>query len=210
MWKLLILLVIIVFGYVFLIQLRDEQPVQNSLPEPQLEKNVKELKTFVPPISEYDTRITKKPFGVKISIEDSPVQPERFSGYHTGTDFEINEGELDQEVNIYSVCEGEIIQKSTVNGYGGVVIQRCLLDNQSITVIYGHVSLKSVGLEVGDKLTAGEKFAVLGKDKSFETDGERKHLHLGIHKGSSVEVRGYVQEGDELSQWVDIEDLLSI
>ena len=38
------------------------------------------------PIGQTEERITKKPFGIKISPENSPISPERFSGYHTGID----------------------------------------------------------------------------------------------------------------------------
>ena len=38
-------------------------------------------------------RITKKPFGIFITTQNSPVQPERFSGYHTGVDVEYKDAE---------------------------------------------------------------------------------------------------------------------
>ncbi|NTU99252.1 hypothetical protein HGA64_04600 [Candidatus Falkowbacteria bacterium] len=43
---------------------------------------------FVPPISDALSRVTKKPFGIKVSPKNSSVSPERFTGYHTGVDFE--------------------------------------------------------------------------------------------------------------------------
>jgi hypothetical protein len=46
--------------------------------------------------------------------------------------------------------------------------------------------------------------AVLGTGFSTETDGERKHLHLGIHKGTAINILGYVQNSSELNNWVDI------
>lgn len=36
--------------------------------------------------------------------------------------------------------------------------------------------------------------ANLGNGYSSDTDGERKHLHLGIHLGEVVDIRGYVQK----------------
>jgi len=43
----------------------------------------------------------------------------------------------------------------------------------------------------------------LGTGFSSETDGERKHLHLAIHKGSSVNILGYVQTKALLFDWLD-------
>src|SRR5438105_13240780 len=39
------------------------------------------------PLENAQTRVTKKFFGTKVSPGNSPVTPERFSGYHTGVDF---------------------------------------------------------------------------------------------------------------------------
>src|SRR3990167_7147055 len=38
------------------------------------------------PISDWLSRITKKKFGQYITPQTSPVQPERFTGYHTAAD----------------------------------------------------------------------------------------------------------------------------
>jgi len=43
----------------------------------------------------------------------------------------------------------------------------------------------------------------LGKGYSDETDGERKHLHFAIHKGTKIDVRGYVQTKGELQDWLN-------
>ncbi|MGE5392302.1 MAG: hypothetical protein ACM3NH_00970 [Candidatus Saccharibacteria bacterium] len=39
------------------------------------------------PLADWQERVTKKPFGIFVSPGHSPVDPERFRGYHTGTDF---------------------------------------------------------------------------------------------------------------------------
>ena len=98
----------------------------------------------------------------------------------------------------------------TANGYGGVAIQGCQLDGESITVVYGHLNITSVKYKIGDQIEAGGMIALLGNDKSAQTDGERKHLHLGIHKGSGVNILGYVQNQSDLSRWVDPCSLESI
>lgn len=158
---------------------------------------------FSAPLSDPKDRVTKKPFGIFITQKNSPVSPERFSGFHTGTDFEVFPEEIGKDVSVAAICEGRIVLKKKASGYGGVLVESCLFDNQPITVVYGHLNLASISKKVGDQLQKGEFLGFLGKDKSVETDGERKHLHLGIHKGEGVNILGYVQNKKELDNWVD-------
>lgn len=146
-------------------------------------------------------RVIKKPFGIFITPEDSPVSPERFRGYHTGADFEALPGEAD--VPVRTVCNGPLVYRQLVSGYGGVAVQRCTLLGQTVTVLYGHLRLSSIAQTVGETLKAGQAFAVPGTGGSTETDGERMHLHLAIHRGSAVELRGYVQKKEDLNAWID-------
>ncbi|MFA5131131.1 MAG: M23 family metallopeptidase [Patescibacteria group bacterium] len=162
------------------------------------------------PISSAAERITRKPFGIKVSPQNSPVQPEKFSGYHTGVDFEILPGEENSDVPISTICAGTLIYKNYVNGYGGVAIQKCTINQEVVTVLYGHLKLASITNRVGDELPVSQKIAVLGKAYSQETDGERKHLHLSIHRGSAVELRGYVPTAAELSAWIDAQKILPL
>ncbi len=161
-----------------------------------------------PPMGDAMGRITKKPFGLYVSPRNSPVSPERFTGYHSGVDFETTPSEKDSDVPVLAVCTGPIRQKSTATGYGGVVVQDCTLGGAPITVVYGHVRLMSVIALAGQQVKAGQQIALLGDGFSSETDGERKHLHLGIHSGSMVSIRGYVQTQTELSSWIDIRQYL--
>lgn len=158
---------------------------------------------FLPPLDRATERVTKKLFGIYITPQTSPVQPEKFQGYHTGTDFEIFPEELNIDVPIHAICSGKIAVKRTASGYGGVLVQNCELDNQPVTVIYGHLKLASIGNIAGDTLNAGDEIGVLGKAYSSETGGERKHLHLGIHKGNSISILGYAQLQSNLSGWID-------
>jgi len=174
-----------------------------SAPQPQNAPSGQNSNFFQPPLDRAAERVTKKPFGIYITPQNSPVQPERFRGYHTGTDFEIFPEELDADVPIHAICNGTIAAKRNASGYGGVLVQNCTLGNQPVTVIYGHLKLASVSNNTGDKLDASETIGLLGKAFSSETDGERKHLHLGVHKGSSVNILGYVQSQAELSNWID-------
>lgn len=158
---------------------------------------------FVAPLDRASERVTQKPFGIYITPANSPVQPEKFTGYHTGTDFEIFPEELNAAVSVRAICDGTLKLKETASGYGGVAVESCMLNEEAVTVIYGHLNLASVTPNTGDSLAAGETFAVLGADKSTETDGERKHLHLGIHRGSATNIKGYVASQGELSGWAD-------
>lgn len=158
---------------------------------------------FIPPISRPKERVTKKPFGIKITPENSPISPEQFSGYHTGTDFEIFSGEENADVPVMAICKGTIQEKRTIAGYGGVVIQTCEYRGEIVSVLYGHLRIASVKQKIGDELFPGESFAVLGTGGGVETSGERKHLNLGIIKGTRVDVRGYVQRESELAGWID-------
>lgn len=158
---------------------------------------------FQSPLDRAAERVTKKPFDIYITPKTSPVQPERFQGYHTGTDFEIFPEELDADVPVSAICSGKIVSKKTASGYGSVLVQACKIDNQTVTVIYGHLKLASISKNVGDDLNAGEEIGILGKAYSSETDGERKHLHLGIHKGNAVNILGYVSSKSQLSEWID-------
>lgn len=137
------------------------------------------------------------------------MSPERFSGYHTGVDFEIFPEEESSPVPVSAICTGPMLLKEVAQGYGGVVVQRCLLDGGSITVIYGHLKFSSVSAESGESLAAGSRIGVLGAGFSAETDGERKHLHLGVHRGSNIDLRGYVPTSAELNGWIDVSQYLS-
>ncbi len=153
------------------------------------------------PLNDALKRVTKKTFGLKVSPGNSPVSPEKFSGYHTGVDFETTAAEANTEMPVYAVCSGKLLQKKTATGYGGIAVQSCKLNGQDVTVIYGHLKLSSISAKTGDTLTAGKKIGILGKGYSSETSGERKHLHLGIHKGGAVNIKGYVQTSAELTSW---------
>jgi hypothetical protein len=169
---------------------------------------VQDTKTgFGDPIAQASARITKKHYGTYVTPQNSPVQPEKFTGYHTGTDFEILPGEEDADVEVKAICNGKLLQKRTATGYGGVAVQACTYQGQPITIVYGHLKFTSITPTVGQELAAGDHLGILGKGYSSETSGERKHLHLGIHKGTSINILGYVQSQGALSGWLDWEKI---
>jgi hypothetical protein len=172
-----------------------------SVPSPIIATST--VPPLVLPLSNALTRVTKKPFGIKVSPGHSPVSPEKFSGYHTGVDFETLPSEANSDVPVSAVCSGPLLLKEWATGYGGVAVEKCQLNKQTVTIIYGHLRYSSITPKVGTEMTAGQTFAVLGTGYSTETDGERKHLHLGIHLGSAINILGYVQNQTDLKNWLD-------
>ncbi|MBI2552772.1 M23 family metallopeptidase [Candidatus Uhrbacteria bacterium] len=202
-----------------------------DLPKEEFEKFFQSIQfhndrvSFSAPIDRAAARVTKKPFGLKVAPENSPVQPERFSGYHTAVDFEVSDEEKDRDVEVRAFCGGTIREKRTADGYGGVVVQECVLGDQAVTVVYGHLKIdpspppsptRGEGEKkgespfqegekegVGEYVAPGDIIGVLGAGGTSETDGERKHLHFGIHKGTRLDLRGYVKSKTELDQWLN-------
>lgn len=156
-------------------------------------------------LTSYASRITKKTFGMYVEPHNSPVKPERFRGYHTGIDLEVTSEEINVDMPVCAMCNGDVVVARWMSGYGGVLVQRCDLPvHGPVTVVYGH-------LRPGDDLEAlrnhaivkGQRIGVLGAAYSAETDGERKHLHLAIHKGTGITYAGYVDPQEKLSEWID-------
>lgn len=175
-----------------------------STPETQPPSASDSKSHFAWPIENGAQRVTKKTFGLYVTPQNSPVQPERFQGFHTGTDFETWPEEKNADVAIHAVCDGQILEKKIASGYGGVLVQRCNLpDGSPATVIYGHLKLTSIKKTIHDNLTANEEIGILGKGYSQETDEERKHLHLGIHRGVAINIKGYVPTSQQLADWID-------
>lgn len=197
-------------------QFFNHQPINNQLPSNPVPtttliitapitstpKSITSNKLF-PPISQALSRVTKKPLGIYVSPHHSPVSPEKFTGYHTGVDFETYPNEANQAIPIYAACDGYLLLKKWATGYGGVAVQSCQLNKQAITIIYGHLKLASIIIKIGDQIKAGDQIGVLGQGYSIETDGERKHLHFGIHQGSAINILGYVQKPADLNGWLD-------
>ena len=176
----------------------------NTLNTPPNITPAKSIAVFASPIDKPYDRATKKIIGTYVSPKNSPINPEKFTGYHTGVDFETFTSEKDSDVPIFAICTGKLIRNQFGRGYGGMTVQACEFNGTPVTVVYGHIRLSSITAKIGDALTKGEQFAVLGTGYSPETDGERKHLHLGIHKGSNVNTSGYIADKSLLSNWISI------
>ena len=176
------------------------------------------------PIAEFFSRITKKPFGIYITPETSPVQPDRWTGYHTGVDIEYED--ILEDVPVRAIADGEIVLNKFATGYGGVVVIRHNINGQDILALYGHLDPHFAPTVVGasrDKphlkyVNQGQIIGILGQGYTEETDGARKHLHFSLIKkdvdstGSpqALDIRGYVKTQEELAGWYDPEEFYSI
>jgi len=157
------------------------------------------------PIDDFFARITKKPFGIYITPKTSPVQPEKFTGYHTGTDVEY--GDVEADVPVYAIADGKVVVSRTASGYGGVLVLD-LRPTHDFYALYGHVAVSSLP-KVGTIVHKGDVIGRLGHAYSTETDGERKHLHFGIIEHSQPSVAGYVANKSALSGWADAQVILA-
>lgn len=170
----------------------------------------KPIPAFFYPITSYSSRLMLRRFGQLISTPDQKTVPcgEAFVGFHTGDDLETFPSETNVDVPVYAVAAGTINSAEYIGGYGGLLILDAQIQGSPVTIYYGHVNLSSVSRQRGNLVSPGEKLAILGKACSPETAGERKHLHFAIHKGSSVDVRGYVQTNEDLGSWLNPEETL--
>ena len=205
-WIILILLVICT-GYFLIKYLKKNQNnVQNSTTEQNINSNSQNISVtenkngLVAPIDEFKERITKKPFGIYITPQNSPAQPEKFTGFHTGIDVEYQD--VGSDVPVYAVADAKILAAKTVSGYGGVIIISLIINGVEHSVLYGHIRPSTLP-KIGSNVKKGEQLALLGTGYSSETDGERKHLHFAILSDSRIDYRGYVQNKSELSSWID-------
>lgn len=159
----------------------------------------------VPPLDDAVNRPTPLNFGLYVTPDPSqnPISPpERFEGYHAAVDYEVSDEELEQDVPVYAICRGRVLYSGFAEGYGGLLVHRCRIDGQDVTVLYGHLALEGLPPE-GTTVTQGQHIGMLAPAKSYESGNTRKHLHLGIHKGRDLDVRGYVQTKEELGEFLD-------
>lgn len=159
---------------------------------------------FHEPMADASRRVKPLHFGLHVTPDpdENPIDPpERFTGFHAATDFEVSSDELDVDVAVHAICTGKIAYSGYAEGYGGLIVQRCS-HGGPITVLYGHLDLASLPRE-GEKYTGGEKMALLAHADSYDSGFTRKHLHLGIHRGKNLDLRGYVQSEEELAAYID-------
>lgn len=225
MWPRLIILTIVMATLGMIALIHDRQPVPGPVlaPTPAPEEAAplvpaRRDEQFVNPASSTSSAlylpidnfldgITLKPFGVKIDPATSPVQPERFSGYHVGADSEVPEGAETTEVR--AIATGTVLQSRQASGYGGVVVIEHNINGQRVLGIYGHLDPDRLP-RAGSSVRGGERIGYLGRGYSTETDGERPHLHLGLYRGAGVSIAGYVQSEAALRDWLDPAEVLQV
>ncbi len=178
--------------------------VQTSTP-PEQRDTITKSSSIIAPVAEFQQRITKKPFGIFITPKSSPVQPERFTGYHTGVDVEY--GDVQGDVIVSAIADGTVVLSKRATGYGGVIAIEHTISDKRIIAIYGHLDPKSLPT-VGTSVKMGNKIGILGDGETQETDGERKHLHFGLSISLGVDIRGYVQQKEELAGWLNPVEVL--
>jgi murein DD-endopeptidase MepM/ murein hydrolase activator NlpD len=215
--------ILILAGVGFFVYLRSfrakPQPPQTTPPTVQVPENTApsqptpttpapQVSLFYP-MSNYPGRITFRWYG-KLVTTTEQAEPcgAKFSGYHTADDLETTSAEKNTNVPVFAISDGTIAQIGRVSGYGGLIVLRTTINNQNYTLYYGHIDLSSTNLSSGDTVKAGQKLSNLGAECSLQTDGERKHLHFAIHKGTGIDVRGYVQNLTELANWINPKNFL--
>jgi murein DD-endopeptidase MepM/ murein hydrolase activator NlpD len=210
-----IITILILIGVLLIILIRSKvyAPTSDKKQEAIPSKSGDQAQTVKPtpisnyyyPITDYNQRIQIHSYGTLVNPGDERVLVcgRAFSGYHTGDDLEIKPGEANIDVPIKAIATGTIKQVSWVSGYGGLIVADHNLKGQVVTAYYGHINLNSVSLKTGDGVAAGQVIGNLGQGCSQQTDFERKHLHFDIHKGTTLDVRGYVPSLSVLSQWLD-------
>lgn len=157
------------------------------------------------PLDNVANRPTPLHFGLHVTPdpEQNPIDPpERFTGYHAAVDFEVSADELETEVPVYAVCRGRVVYSGFAEGYGGVLVHRCRIEGEDVTVLYGHLSQEGLPAE-GATVKPGQRLGVLAAARSTDSGDTRKHLHLGIRKGRELDLRGYVQTEEELLEFHD-------
>jgi murein DD-endopeptidase MepM/ murein hydrolase activator NlpD len=210
-----IIIILVLIGVLLIILIRSKvyAPTADNKQEAIPSKNGSQAQTVKPtpisdyyyPITDYNQRIQIHSYGtlVKPGDEKALICGRAFSGYHAGDDLEIKPGEASIDVSIKAIAAGTVREVSWVSGYGGLVVIEHSLNGQAVTAYYGHMNTNSVYLKTGDTVAAGQAIGNLGQGCSQQTDYERKHLHFDIHKGTTLDVRGYVPSLSILSQWLD-------
>lgn len=160
--------------------------------------------SWTAPIDEFTTRNTKKNFGLYVTPANSPVSPEKFTGYHTGVDIEYSD--VSGEVKVKAVATGIVKVARFIDGYGGLVAIEHDWQDQKLFVVYGHLDPKSLVKE-NATVAQGDTIGILGDKSADETDNERKHLHFAVRRTQESNLRGYVTAAEALRDWYNPYDL---
>ena len=163
------------------------------------------------PIDDAQKRPQLLTFGLHVTPdpEHNPIDPpERFAGFHSALDYEVFADEADEEVIVRAACPGDVVYAGTAEGYGGVIVHRCVVHDEDVTVLYGHIDPVSFTVDAGDTVDAGQRIAVLAPARTYQSGYNRKHLHFGVHRGRDVALTGYVQSEAALENFIDPQTLV--
>ena len=105
---------------------------------------------------------------------------------------------------VFAITDGVVVRSGWVSGYGGMVAISHIINNEPHIAIYGHLDPNQLP-KLGEVVSTRQKIGILGYGFTTETDNERKHLHFAVHKGSTINVAGYVQDKTQLDNWVNAE-----
>lgn len=197
------ILILLLLSYPLYLILSKRNPsqqnsIQNGAPsEPLI---ILENSGFSLPVANFKERITKKTFGLYVTPQNSLVQPERFTGYHAAVDVEYQD--ITPDVPVFALADSNVVYSEIVSGYGGVFVLNLQLDGVGHSALYGHIRPTSLP-SIGETFKKGEEIALLGTGYTFETDGERRHLHFAVLSDDRIDLKGYVQLEAELSGWID-------
>ena len=193
---------LIFFKFQFLPKTNNSEPITQTDFQPTLPDSTESLKTssLAEPVANFKARVTKKPFGIYSTPQNSPIQPERFTGYHTGADAEYEDAKT--AVPVFAVNDGKITFSQYASGYGGVFILETEMNEKKHSVLYGHIRPASLP-RVGTTFSKGQQIALLGTGYSNETNGERRHLHFAILTDTRLDIKGYVSKKADLSGWIN-------
>lgn len=96
---------------------------------------------LVEPVVGFKQNITKKSFGLFITPEISPVENDKFTGYHTGVDSEFTDST--EEIPVRAIADGTMIVSTWTTGYGGVVVIKHTIKGVPLFALYGHLDKAS-------------------------------------------------------------------
>ena len=115
------------------------------------------------------------------------IEEQRF--YHLGLDIIVP-----FDTPLYSPLDAEVYKtgkETTVGNYGGYIILKHNINEVVFYSLYGHLKTPHL-VHVGEKITAGQKFAHIGQEK--DSGGWFCHVHLQILTQAAMDA-GYSDWG---------------
>ncbi|MEV8266977.1 M23 family metallopeptidase [Microbacterium sp. NPDC076911] len=100
------------------------------------------------------------------------------SGYHQGVDLLADAGEP-----LYAAADGVVrVSQESYGGYGVAVTIDHVINGQTVSTLYGHMTYGSRQVSSGQTVSAGQLIGLVGSTGSSTAN----HLHFEVHIGGSV------------------------